>query len=87
MWRERDEFKGLVVTLKDAMSDSFSPPEFEVLFGRVPHFERVEPSVDVGRRITSLEVSISKHSSCILLLHRIYQLLLIPTLMTFTRCW
>ena len=66
MWRESDQFKGLVVTLKDAMSDRFSPPEFEVLFGRVPHFEKTEESVDVGRRIVSLEVSGSKNRSCIL---------------------
>ncbi len=56
--RERDEFKGVVVTLKDAMSDSFNSPEFEMLFERVSYFKRMDTGDDINQRIQSLEVQV-----------------------------
>ena len=65
VFQERDEFKGVVVTLKDAMSDSFNPPEFEVLFRRVSYFERIDTSGDINQRIQSLEVCLNDVHSLI----------------------
>lgn len=56
VWRDKDIFKGLVVTLKDAMSDSLDPPKFEMLFGRVSNLEITENGGDVRRRLQLLEV-------------------------------
>lgn len=53
---EKDVFRGLVVTIKDALSDSFSSPEFEVLFSQISHVEHFEANSDVKKRIQGLEV-------------------------------
>ncbi len=69
--RERDVFKGLVVTLKDAMSDSFDPPKFEMLFGRTFYLERMGNTDDVMRRIQSIEVCAV--TVCVRCLHSYYR--------------
>lgn len=50
-------FKGLIVTLKDEVSRSLSPPEFEVYFAPIDYLQNYSPSDEVGRRVSSLEVS------------------------------
>ena len=63
--RERDEFRGCVMTLKDAMSDSFNPPEFEIMFSHTSHFTRFHFDGDLTKRILKLEVrSTHVHVTC-----------------------
>ena len=58
-----DVFKGLVVTLRDDLSPSLSPPEFEIFFKPIDHLQKYSPNNDVAKRVYSFEVSgISIHT-------------------------
>ena len=57
--RTSDDFQGLVVTLKDAMSDSLNPPEFETFFAPVSYLKRHTMNSETARRIWALEVHIT----------------------------
>ena len=52
-----DSFKGLVVTLRDAMSNSLSPAEFEVMFTPVSFLQKYSPNDEVANRVYNFEVS------------------------------
>ena len=52
----KDIFRGLVVTLRDAMSDRLSPPEFEVLFSLYEHLQKYTVNSEVAKRIWGFEV-------------------------------
>ena len=56
-FRQSDSFSGLLVTLKDARTDTVNPPEFEVFFSPIPGFKRFVSEGDMARRIVGLEVS------------------------------
>lgn len=62
VFKESDHFRGLVVSLRDALSEKMNPPEFEVLFTPTPHFKKFSFDNQVGKRIWMLEVMISIHS-------------------------
>ena len=53
----RDAFKGLVVSLRDAMSDLLSPAEFEVLFTPIDYLQKYTTDDDLAKRVYSFEVS------------------------------
>lgn len=55
--RERDKFRGFVVTLQDALSEQLRPTEFEVLYTPVPYLEKGIVDSEESKRIWSLEVS------------------------------
>ncbi len=57
VFREKDEFRGFVVTIKDALSEQLRPTEFEVLFTPVPYLHKDAVDSDVSKRIWTLEVS------------------------------
>ena len=52
----KDIFRGLVVTLRDAMSDRLSPPEFEVLFSPYDYLQKYTVNSEVAKRIWGFEV-------------------------------
>ena len=52
----RDIFRGLVVTLRDTMSDRLSPPEFEVLFSPYDYLQKYTVNSEVAKRIWGFEV-------------------------------
>lgn len=52
-----DSFKGLIVTLKDALSDSLSPAEFEIFFKPRDFLKSYTSSDEVAKRVYSFEVS------------------------------
>ena len=54
--RVQDSFKGLVITLKDGMSTSLSPPEFEVLYTPVDYLQKYTISSEIAKRIWSFKV-------------------------------
>ena len=56
--RIADQFSGLVVTLKDAMSGDLHPPEFEVFFKPVSYLKKQTLNEEMARRIWSLEVCV-----------------------------
>ena len=51
-----DAFKGLVVTLRDAMSERLLPAEFEIFLTPVNHLQKYTPSDEVANRVYSFEV-------------------------------
>ena len=61
-----DKFKGLVVTLRDGMATSLSPPEFEVFFTPIDYLQKYESANELAKRVYSFEVSI-------LYVYRLYQ--------------
>jgi hypothetical protein len=58
VFRQRDSFSGLLVTIVDAVSSSVRtpPPEFEVMFSPVSGFKRFVSEGTLAKRITGLEV-------------------------------
>ena len=52
-----DSFTGLVVTLRDAMSDRLSPAEFEILYTPLSYLQKYSPNDEVANRVYSFEVS------------------------------
>ena len=56
VYRQKDSFSGLLVTLKDALSSSLNPPEFQIYFSPVSGFKRFESEGDFTKRILGLEV-------------------------------
>ena len=59
VYRQRDSFSGLLVTIVDARSSSGgmrNPPEFEMMFSPVSGFKRFVNEGNLAKRITGLEV-------------------------------
>ena len=59
VFRQRDSFSGLLVTVVDAHSSGGirnPPPEFEVMFSPVSGFKRFDSEGNLAKRITGLEV-------------------------------
>lgn len=54
--RMAEQFSGLVVTLKDALSSDLHPPEFEVFFEPVSYLKKQTLNEEMARRIWSLEI-------------------------------
>ena len=57
-----DSFRGLVVTLRDAMSDRLSPSEFEILYTPIDYLQKYSPNDEVAKRVYSFEVYKKKPS-------------------------
>ena len=57
VFRTSDEIKGLVVTLRDALSSGLNPPEFEIFLTPVFYFKRFNYESNLANRILYLEVS------------------------------
>ena len=47
----KDIFRGLVVTLRDAMCDRLSPPEFEVLFSPYDYLQKYTVNSEVAKNL------------------------------------
>ena len=56
VFHQKDSFSGLLVTLKDALSSSLNPPEFQIFFSPVSGYRRFENEGDFAKRILGLEV-------------------------------
>ena len=69
VFRQRDSFSGLLVTVADARSSGGGvrnpPPEFEVMFSPVSGFKRFDSEGNLAKRITGLEVCTHSGTSAI----------------------
>ena len=57
VFRQRDSFSGLLLTLTDALSSSLNPPKFEVFLSPVSGFRKYEVEGELAKRIVGMEVN------------------------------
>ena len=58
VYRMADKLVGFVVSLRDAISESLNPPEFEFLLTPIPHFERLHFDWEERNSMWKLEVKV-----------------------------
>ena len=62
--QQADQFNGLVITLRDELSGSLTPPEFELFYSITSYVKRYSFDGDLAKRIYALEVRDSDNVKC-----------------------